>query len=124
LEAAALARRAMAVPRDLPLGVALDRMAAEGAGGLVVVDGDGRPVAIGNEAAIAAVPEQRRPWVTVGSVSRSLEPGATVSVGLAGEDLLIALSEHPAPEYLVVDDSGAIFGVLTAGDVNHALGRP
>jgi len=74
-----------------------------------------------DEAAVGAIPEQRRPWVTVTQVSRSLEPGRTVSADLSGDDLLRWLDDHPASEYLVVQADGAIFGVLSRGDVQRAV---
>ena len=121
ITAGGLARRAVAVDRDTPLSEALRRAAAAGAGGLVVVDHDGRPAGLTHEAAVSAVPEQRRPWVPVSSVSRSLDPKAVVARSLAGEELLQALQDHPAPEYLVVDDSGRVYGVLALVDVEKAL---
>jgi hypothetical protein len=44
-----------------------------------------------------------------------------VSAELAGEDLLDALRAAPATEYLVVEDSGEIYGVLSAADVEKAF---
>ena len=124
LGAGTLARRAIGVDRDLPLSEALRRLAESSAGGLVVVDAQGTPVAIAHEAAIAAVPEVRRPWVSVASVSRTLDAGSVLPSALGGQDLLEAISGHPAPEYLVVDDAGMIYGVLTMTDLQAALTGP
>ena len=124
LGAATLARRAIGVDRDMPLSEALRRLGHGEAGGLVVLDSTGTPIAIAHEAAIAAVPEVRRPWVTIASVSRTLDAGSVLSVDLAGQDLLEAVSGHPAPEYLVVDDTGMIYGVLTMTDLQAALTGP
>lgn len=121
LSALALARRAVPVERDLPLAEALRRMGAAGAGGLVVVEPDGRPSGIVQEAAVAATPDQRRPWVPVSSVARRLDPGAVVGHDVVGRDLLVALQAHPAGEYLVVDGDGRVVGVLAAADVDRAL---
>jgi len=124
ISARLLARRTLGVARDLPLAEALRRLAESGAGAMVVLDPAGRPMAIANEASISAVPETRRPWVTVASVSRSVEGHQSVPADLGGEDLLDFLREHPAAEHLVVDDDGGLVGVLTTGDVQAALSAP
>ena len=122
LTARSLARPAVAVPGDLPLAEALRRAAEMGARALVVVDAAGDPVALANEVAVAATPVERRPWVPVASVSRSLEPGATLSAAAGGEEVLRALQQHPTGEYLLVDpDTGGVYGVLAAVDVERAL---
>jgi len=119
-----LTRRAIPVTADVPLSEALRQAATAGARSLLVVDHDGRPTAIVHEAAVAATPLERHPWVQVGTLSRALRPGLTLTTELSGETLLQALRANPAPEYLVTEPDGAIFGVLTATDVEHAfLGR-
>jgi len=124
LVARRLARTAIGVPRDLPLSEALRQMAGQGAGALVVIDPNGWPVAIAHDAAVGAVPAERRPWVSVGSVSRSLDRGDAVPADLGGEDLLHLLAGSPAPAYLVVEADGRLCGVLTMDDVHAALGSP
>lgn len=124
LAAASLARRAVTVPRDLPLAEALRRLTESAAGGIVVVDPDGRPTGIAHEPAITAVPDERRPWVSVASVSRSVDLASALSLGLTGEALLDAMSKDPAPEYLVLADDGSIYGVLSTADVQSALVGP
>ena len=124
LHARTLTRRAIPVAADVPLSEALRRAAAAGARSLLIVGYDGNPTAIVHEAAVAATPLERHPWVQVGTLSRALRPGLTLSVDLSGEALLQALRATPAPEYLVTEPDGAIFGVLAAADVEHAfLGR-
>jgi Zn-dependent protease len=124
LHARTLTRRAIPVTADVPLSEALRRAAAAGARSLLIVDYDGRPTAIVHEAAVAATPLERHPWVQVGTLSRALRPGLTLTSDLSGESLLQALRATPAPEYLVTESDGAIFGVLAAADVEHAfLGR-
>ncbi|MEI6372398.1 MAG: site-2 protease family protein [Actinomycetes bacterium] len=124
LDAGALARQAISVYRDLPLSEGLSRQVAAGASALIVVDSNGYPTAIANDDAVTAVPEERRPWVSVGSVSRSISPASTLLSSLTGEDLIDAMSDNPAPEYLVLDAVGAVVGVLTTGDVQAALTSP
>jgi Zn-dependent protease len=119
--AGSLTRRAIPVASDLPVSEALRLGAAAQAGALVAVDTDGRPVRLVDEAAVGAIPEERRPWVTVTQVSRTLEPGRTVSAELSGDELLRWMDDHPASEYLVVQPDGGIFGVLSRGDVLRAV---
>ncbi|OKK09470.1 site-2 protease family protein [Streptomyces sp. CB02400] len=121
LRARNLTRRAVPVETDTPLSEALRRANAAGARALVVVDPDGVPLSLVREAAIVGVPEHRRPWVPVGGLAQDLTDGMHVSAELAGEDLLDALRATPATEYLVVEDSGEIYGVLSAADVERAF---
>lgn len=121
LSARALTRRAIPVPFDTPLAEAMRRLDESGARGLVVVSADGTPVGIVNEAAVLATPENRRPWVPVGDLSRRIHPDHIVAASLAGEDLVRALTRLPASEYLVVEDNGAIYGVLASSDVERAV---
>ncbi|MEV5439212.1 site-2 protease family protein [Streptomyces sp. NPDC052682] len=121
LRARALTRRAVPVETDTPLSEALRRANAAGARALVVVDAEGTPLSIVREAAIVGVPEHRRPWVAVGGLAQELTDGMRVSAELAGEELLEALRATPATEYLVVEETGEIYGVLSAADVEHAF---
>jgi Zn-dependent protease len=116
-----LTRRAAPVAPDVPLAEALRRASASGVRALVVVDGAGRPTGLVSEASVDATPEDRRPWVPVGQVARSLEAGLVVPVDLGGEDLITRMRAHPASEYLVVDHDGAVYGVLSTADVDAAL---
>ncbi|MFF2652295.1 site-2 protease family protein [Streptomyces sp. NPDC058045] len=121
LRARTLTRRAVPVTADTPLSEALRRANASGARALVVVDPDGEPRALVREAGIVGVPEHRRPWVAVGSLAQDLTEGMRVSAELAGEELLDFLRTTPASEYLVVEESGEIYGVLSAADVERAF---
>src|SRR6202035_91618 len=42
---------------------------------VVVVDHDDKPIAILNETAVMATPEQRRPWLEAGTLGRTLSAG-------------------------------------------------
>ncbi|WP_437006029.1 site-2 protease family protein [Streptomyces sp. enrichment culture] len=121
LRARALTRRAVPVPADTPLSEALRRANASGARALVVVDGEGTPASLVREAAIVGVPEHRRPWVAVSTLAQDLTDGMRVSAELSGEELLDALRASPATEYLVVEETGEIYGVLSAADVERAF---
>jgi hypothetical protein len=59
--------------------------------------------------------------VPVSAVARSLDPGLRLPVGITGEDLVRAIHDHPAGEYLLVDDDGSIYGVLVTSDVDRAF---
>lgn len=121
LRARNLTRRAVPVETDTPLSEALRRANAAGARALVVVDPDGNPLSLVREAAIVGVPEHRRPWVAVSGLAQDLTDGMRVSAELAGEDLLDVLRATPATEYLVVEETGEIYGVLSAADVERAF---
>ncbi|KJY43985.1 peptidase M50 [Streptomyces sp. NRRL B-1568] len=121
LRARALTRRAVPVQAATPLSEALRRANEAGARALVVVDGQGAPTALVREAAIGGVPEHRRPWVAVGSLAQDLREGMRIPANLAGEDLLDTLRATPATEYLVVEETGEVFGVLSTSDVERAF---
>ncbi|MFE4254014.1 site-2 protease family protein [Streptomyces sp. NPDC056910] len=121
LRARTLTRRAVPVESATPLSEALRRANEAGARALVIVDADGEPRSLVREAAIVGVPEHRRPWVAVSGLAHDLTDGMRVSAELAGEELLDTLRATPATEYLVVEESGAIYGVLSAADVERAF---
>ncbi|BFV55906.1 hypothetical protein KCMC57_up10100 [Kitasatospora sp. CMC57] len=116
-----LARRSVTVTADTPLGEALRQAREARAGAVVVVDGNGEPTGLVKEAAVNAVPEQRRPWVAVGALARDLEPGLRLGVGLTGEQLLTAMRATPATEYLVLRPDGTVYGVLSLADLERRL---
>ncbi|MER6288202.1 site-2 protease family protein [Streptomyces sviceus] len=121
LRARTLTRRAVPVETDTPLSEALRRANDAGARALVVVDAEGTPLSLVREAAIVGVPEHRRPWVAVSGLAQDITDGMRVSAELAGEDLLDTLRATPATEYLVVEETGEIYGVLSAADVERAF---
>ncbi|MFG2476837.1 site-2 protease family protein [Streptomyces fagopyri] len=121
LRARSLTRRAVPVETGTPLSEALRRANDAGARALVVVDANGEPLSLVREAAIVGVPEHRRPWVAVSGLAQDITDGMRVSAELAGEPLLDVLRATPATEYLVVEDSGEIYGVLSAADVERAF---
>jgi hypothetical protein len=85
------------------------------------VTGSGVPVGIVNEAALTATPEDRRPWVAVSTVARSIEEGLRLPADLNGEELILAISRTPATEYLLVEPDGSLCGVLATADVDRAF---
>jgi len=121
LQARELARRAVAVPHDLPLAEAVRRAQQDQAGSIVVLDEGGRPGKIVNEAAVQATPEERRPWLSVDAVARTIEPGLVLTADLGGEPLIRAMQKTPATEYLLVESDGDVYGVLVSDDVDRAF---
>ncbi|WP_149180539.1 site-2 protease family protein [Streptomyces sp. TRM49041] len=123
LRARALTRRAVPVQPDMPLSEALRRANEAGARALVIVDGQGEPTALVRETAIVGIPQHRRPWVAVSGLAQELTDGMRVPAELAGEALLDRLRETPATEYLVVEETGEVYGVLSTADVERAFVR-
>jgi Zn-dependent protease len=117
LTAGTLARPALPLDGSIPLAEALRQAQQVGATALVAVDSREQPVAIMNGAAADATPPERRPWVSLSSVSRPLSPDLTVAADVEGEALLRLLEEHPASEYLVVGSDGVPRGVLATVDL-------
>jgi hypothetical protein len=87
----------------------------------VIVDHENTPNALVSEAAVLATPEERRPWIEVGSLARTLSPEMVLSASLSGMDLLKAVQQAPASEYLLIESSGQVFGVLAAADLDLAF---
>lgn len=88
-----------------------------------MVTGDGSPVGVVSEQAVFATPDERRPWVSVGSLARSLEQGLLLSADLSGESLVRAMQDTPAGEYVLVDSDGSVVGLLVSADVDAAFIR-
>jgi Zn-dependent protease len=121
VSARTLGRRALPVSASLPLAEAVRRAQAAGARALVIVDHEGTPTALVSESAVQATPDERRPWIEVGSLARSLGPELVLSANLYGMDLIKAVQQAPASEYLLIEPSGQVFGVLAAADLDLAF---
>jgi len=121
LQARRLARKAISVSASTPLAEAIRQADEAGARAVVVVDHDSKPIAILNEAAVQATPPQRRPWVETGSMARSIDPSLVLSADLQGMALLDAIKRAPASEYLLVDSTGQVYGVLAARDLDQVF---
>ena len=121
IQARRLARKAIPIPASLPLAEAIRRADETNARALVVVDPDNTPIAIVNESAAMATPPQRRPWIKAGTLARKLDPGLVLPADLSGMALINAVRKAPASEYLVVEPSGQVYGVLTASDLDGAF---
>jgi len=121
LQARRLARKAISVPANTPLAEAVRRADEVGARAIVVVDHENRPIAIVNEASVMATPPQRRPWIETGAMARTIEPNLILSADLSGMALLDALRRAPSSEYLLVDPSGEVVGVLASRDLDRVF---
>jgi Zn-dependent protease/CBS domain-containing protein len=121
LDIRSMTRRAMPVAAELPVAEAVRRAREAGARALVVVDGLGKPSGLVSEAAVSALPEQRQPWVAISDLARPVDPSLVLRTDMNGESLLQAVQSTPATEYLVVDNVGAVCGVLSRIDLVAAL---
>ena len=116
-----LARPALTVRSDLPVSEAVRLVAQSGSRGVVVVDASNRPEAIVSEAAVTALPEARRPWVSIGTLARQITEEMVLDADLSGEDLLAAMRRHPMADYVVRDRATGALGVLATADVSAAV---
>jgi Zn-dependent protease len=121
LQARRLARKAISVAANTPLAEAIRQADEVGARAIVVVDHDSKPIAIVNESAVMATPPQRRPWVDTGSMARSIDPNLVLNADLQGMALLDAMRRAPSSEYLLVEPSGQVVGVLAARDLDQVF---
>jgi Zn-dependent protease len=126
LNAGQLARPMFAVPSGTPLAEAQRRYAeaVTGDGGrepvLVVVNSAGQLVGLVDETAAAQVPVERRPWITLDAVARSLDPGRILPAELSGHALVEAVRANPGSEYVVTVGED-VLGVLRVADVVQVL---
>lgn len=121
LQVRTLARRAIAVHSGTPISEAVRLAGASQAGAVVVIDGDGKPHALVSESAVTAVAPNQRPWTTVSEVATRIGAGHIIGINDTGEEILATVREHPASEYLVLDATGAVYGVLATADIERAF---
>ncbi len=121
LQARRLARKAISVPASTPLAEAVRRADEAGARAIVVVDHENTPIAIVNESAVTATPPERRPWVDVGTLARTIDPSLVLNADIGGMALLDALRRAPATEYLLTEESGEVYGVLATRDLDQVF---
>jgi len=122
IDVARLARPIFTVPTGTPLAEAQRRalQSAPPGSALAVADSSGKLVALVQSRAADAVPESRRPWVSVDAVARDLGAIRALPVGLRGAEALKVLQAAPAGEYLVTSDDQVV-GVLRTADVAKLL---
>lgn len=119
---ARLTRPIVLVPTGTPLAEAQRRAAETGPAdaSLGVADSANRLVALVDNVAAAAVPINRRPWVAVDLVARSVNRLPTVPAGLVGEQVIRAVQAEPANQYLVTSGED-VLGVLHIADLAQLL---
>lgn len=120
LQGRVLARPVIVVPSDLSIAEAVRRAGEAQAGGILTHAGDDSLTGIVSEAALLAVPEHQRPWQAVSTVTRRVEDGLILSADISGQDLVAAISQLPAEEYVLVETDRSIYGVLARRDVDRA----
>ncbi|MEU7998563.1 site-2 protease family protein [Micromonospora sp. NPDC049060] len=122
IDLARLARPVLAVPTGTPLAEAQRRRADGSTPGaaLVVTDTAGRPVALVDPAAADAVPAERRPWLAVDAVARSLPDLPAMPVGLDGERVMETVQTHPGAQYVVTSGEDVV-GILHIADLAQLL---
>ncbi|SIM68344.1 site-2 protease family protein [Micromonospora cremea] len=117
-----LARPVWPVTTGTPLSEAQRRRAEGGqpAAALLITDSTGRPVALVDPAAAEAVPADRRPWLAVDAVARSLGTLPALPVGLDGEGVMEAVQSHPGAQYVVTAGEDVV-GILHIADLAQVL---
>jgi hypothetical protein len=126
VNAGRLARPLFPVPTGMPLAEAQRRLGelhvppGRPAPLLAVVNTAGHLLGVVNEAALAAVPVERRPWVSIDTVASGLDRNRILPAELGGMELIQAVREHPASEYVVTLGEDVV-GVLRVADVMRVL---
>jgi len=121
LKARPLARRVVSVPGDTMVSEAVRQAQHAAAGGIVLHASDGRLAGVVSEAALLATPEDRRPWMPVSAIARTVTDGLVLPADISGEDLVRAMARTPAAEYVLVEPDGSVYGLLATADVDHAF---
>ncbi len=88
---------------------------------IVLCSADGRPAAVVDEHALAAVPPHLAGQTQAHAVGRSLTAGAFVPDTASGAELVEYLSQLPDTEYAVVDAQGRVTGLLSQAKVVAAI---
>jgi Zn-dependent protease len=122
IDPVSLARPLFIVPTGTSLAEAVRRAAEQGrpAAALGVADGAGNLVALVKRDAAAAVPEQRRPWISVETLARDIHSVGIIPANLRGEEVIKAVQQHPADEFLVTTGEDVV-GVLHLADLVQLL---
>jgi Zn-dependent protease len=117
-----LAKPVYAVPAGTPLAEAIRRAGQDGPAGaaLVVADSSGRVVALTDPFQVHRVKPDRRPWVSVDSVSRGVDGLHRMPDTLTGEQVVRAVQAYPGAQYLVTAGEDVV-GVLHLGDLAAVL---
>ncbi|MEE2523107.1 site-2 protease family protein [Pseudarthrobacter sp. J75] len=123
VNAGALAMPAKGLAASATAGQA--RAASAGGAAVVICGPDGRPAAVVDRGALAAVPSSVLDSTPVTAVSYPLAPGAYVPESASGPELIQYLSRLTGEEYAVINQRGDVTGLLGQAAVLTALtGKP
>ncbi|GIG61033.1 peptidase M50 [Longispora fulva] len=117
---AELVRPLITVATGTPIAEALRRAGEAEAGGIMILDGRERPVALVRWPAAHAVPAHRSPWMAVDLAARDIATVRHLSIDLDGESVADAVRSNPAGEYLVTAGQDVV-GVLRTEDLAFLL---
>jgi Zn-dependent protease len=120
VNAAALARPAVGVPHTAMVADIL-ALAPSGVPAVVVCGPDGRPQAVVDATAVAAVPPGASGSTPATAVSYPLGAGAYVPEWSQGKELIQYLGQLEGHEYAVVDHRGTVTGLLAQDVVVAAI---
>lgn len=120
VNAAALARPAVGIPNTSTVADVL-RLSPTGVPAVVVCGPDGRPQAVVDAPAVAAVPPHATSSTPVTAVSYALGAGAHVPEWSKGQELIQYLGQLEGQEYAVVDHRGTVTGLLAQDVVVAAI---
>lgn len=118
-----LIRAVLTVSDRETLGAALDRWDRDRQAAVVTVDGQGRLLAALSLPAAEAVPAQRRDEVEIGPFTLVIAADQRVVLGPDPSTMVREMAETGQSWVFVTDQSARPLGILTAADVNKALGQ-
>ena len=123
VSAGRLARRLWVVPVGTPLSEALrlyERSGESGRGCLGVTDSAGELFGVVDPDRAAAVPQRRRPWVGVETVTAGVDVRRALPADLAGVPLIRTVGSYPDAVHLVTLGEGRV-GVLRVAELVDVL---
>lgn len=120
LQGRQLARPVIVVPDDLPIAEAVRRAGEAQAGGILTHASNDELTGVVSESALLAVPDRQRPWQPISTVARRVEDGLVLPADIAGQELVAAMGQLPAEEYVLVEPDRTVYGVLATRDVDRA----
>ena len=124
VDAAALAEPAVGLPQSATVADVLALAPDRGTGtvpAVVLYGSDGRPVALVDRSAVAAVAPGAAAATPASAVAYALGTGAYVPEYSKGQELVAYLAQLDGQEYAVVDAAGTVTGLLRQGTVLKAI---
>ncbi|MDO5743610.1 MAG: site-2 protease family protein [Micrococcaceae bacterium] len=120
----ALMEPATAIRQDSNLADVAARLHSRG-GRIILIDAPGNPVAVIDEATLAAIDPALLAQSPALSAARALGPGAVVDANADGRALIGYLATLQGSEYAVIDESHRIIGLLSQARILAAItGKP